>query len=464
VNPPSQIVAAKIAAYLRWEKRKRWECIAASIACYALAISCLVGVLTLAIAPVWIILGALLLIAPVIISKQRWITRDVTQSLAQLDKTMRLEARALTAWELLPRRELSGTGQLVMTQASERLSTLDVRKLFPRRRNWQAYAILPLLGLWLLLLWFDFGAVNGARGRTEAQTLAHKLREFSRQLQERAQAEGLKQSLQAGKELEKLAQRGLEQNTSDAQMQKDISGAAQNIASASKQTAKEPSTSTDQSEQSLRDLKAELEAARDLFNESGPGSARNESLADRLASLPQLKRQLDRQAGGKSMAQNEMKAFLDKMENQVTTELDRRTLLDAEQYLKQMAKQAQGQGEANAPAAGPGRQDAPEDGEKGPNQSNRPGTEPGKKRDELPTLPQFAVGPSTQVKGMIGEGESNAMVFKSKPTAPGKSALSQEELVTSYRRQAEQDLNSERVPEALKETIRNYFLSLGEGK
>jgi hypothetical protein len=47
---------------------------------------------------------------------------------------------------------------------------------------------------------------------------------------------------------------------------------------------------------------------------------------------------------------------------------------------------------------------------------------------------------------------------------PGKSTTSPEEVVASYRRQAEQELNSERVPEALKETIKNYFLSLGEAR
>jgi len=52
------------------------------------------------------------------------------------------------------------------------------------------------------------------------------------------------------------------------------------------------------------------------------------------------------------------------------------------------------------------------------------------------------------------------LMLKGKPM-PGKSGLSQAEIVASYRRQAEQDLNSERVPEGLKETIKNYFLSLG---
>jgi anti-sigma28 factor (negative regulator of flagellin synthesis) len=77
-------------------------------------------------------------------------------------------------------------------------------------------------------------------------------------------------------------------------------------------------------------------------------------------------------------------------------------------------------------------------------------------------LPEFRADASTQVKGALGAGESTSLFFKGKPT-PGKSTVSQEEVVASYRRQAEQELNSERVPEALKETIKNYFLSLGEG-
>ena len=54
-------------------------------------------------------------------------------------------------------------------------------------------------------------------------------------------------------------------------------------------------------------------------------------------------------------------------------------------------------------------------------------------------------------------------MLKGKPT-PGKSGLSQAEIVASYRRQVEQDLNSERVPEGLKETIKNYFMSLEGAK
>ena len=64
---------------------------------------------------------------------------------------------------------------------------------------------------------------------------------------------------------------------------------------------------------------------------------------------------------------------------------------------------------------------------------------------------------------MIGEGERSATFFKAKP-APGKSQLSQDEVVASYRRQAESELGTERIPEELKDTIRNYFLSLEKTK
>ena len=75
----------------------------------------------------------------------------------------------------------------------------------------------------------------------------------------------------------------------------------------------------------------------------------------------------------------------------------------------------------------------------------------------------FQAGAATHLKGLLGEGYSSGMVLKGKPS-PGKSEISQDEVIASYRRQAEAELNTERVPEALKETIRNYFLSIGAGE
>ena len=63
---------------------------------------------------------------------------------------------------------------------------------------------------------------------------------------------------------------------------------------------------------------------------------------DQLATLPQLKRQFDLEdQAGQSLSQNDLKSFLDKLEKQATGELDRRTLLEAQQFLDQLMKQGQ---------------------------------------------------------------------------------------------------------------------------
>ncbi|MGH9637926.1 MAG: hypothetical protein ACRD72_24070, partial [Candidatus Angelobacter sp.] len=148
------------------------------------------------------------------------------------------------------------------------------------------------------------------------------------------------------------------------------------------------------------------------------------------------------------------------LNQQVTGELDRRTLLDAQQFLDQLAKQGQGEtGESNARLAGRGEPDGSGNGEKARNQSNLPGTEPGSKEEMFQALPKFPAGGATHLKGLLGEGSSSAVELKGKPSN-GNSEVSQDEVIATYRRQAEQELNTERVPEALKETIKKYFMSL----
>jgi hypothetical protein len=215
-------------------------------------------------------------------------------------------------------------------------------------------------------------------------------------------------------------------------------------------------------------LKAELEAARDLLN-IGDATKGSQELGkqwlDQLATLPQLKKQFEREGqAGQGLSQSDLKSFLDKLDKQATRELDRRTLLDAQQFLEQLMKQGQGEkGESDVKVAGQGDRDSSEDDERTNNRSNLPGKEPGKREAESASLPEFQAGAAAHVKGLLGEGNSSGVVLKAKPSA-GKSEVSQDEVIASYRRQAEAELNTERVPEALKETIKNYFLSLGIGK
>ena len=465
-----EILKSKFAELIGWERRKRHEQIFAAVFCISWTLAILLLPLHIYLANGalrWLVPAALFVgLAPVAFYQRRWQRQDATRTLVRLDKTLRLDERAITAWEISTRAEAGGAAVLVLKQAEERLRSVEPRRLFPRRWSWPAYLALPLLGLWFMLLWLDVDRQFFEKDRTSPpQTLAHKLREFSRELQEKAKNEGLRESLRMGQELEKVAQKGVDAKAAEEQVKKEAGGVAKKFEAVTKSGADKDSFSAAESQQSLKDLKAELEAARD-FTQLPDASKQVQDLApqwmERLATLPQLQRQLAREPrAGQGLTQNELKSFLDKMDKQVTGELDRRALLDAQQFLEQMMKQGQGdKGENQVRSAGKGEEELPADGVKDKSQSNRPGKEPGKQDEGYRSLPEHRAGASTQVKGLLGEGESSGIVFKGKPT-PGKSGLSQADVVASYRRQAEQELNSERVPEGLKETIKNYFMSLG---
>ena len=470
MSAAAELLDRKFAALLAWERRKRRE--QTFIAVFALGLLLAIVLLPLdGYLPIaqlrWLVpLALTAALAPYFYYRWRWRGQDATRTLVQLDRVLRLDERATTAWELAARGETSPTAELVYKQAQEKLLNVEPRTLLPRRWGWQSYAVAPLLALWLGLVWFDADQVFVEQRRSSvAPTLAHKLREFARELQEKAKNESLGESLKAGQELEKLAQKNIEAKSGDDELKKELSSAAQKLAAAGKTEAKQNSFAAGESQQSLKDLKAELDAARDLFNlPDGVNGAQElpQQWLDRLADLPQLKRQLDReQQAGQGFGRNEMKSLLDRLNQQTTGELDRRALLDAQQFLEQMLKGPGNQNDSNMQMAGRGEQESAGDGTKEKNYSNLPGKEPGKKDDGVASLPEYRGAAQTQVKGLLGEGDSSGVVFKGKPTA-GKSGVAQQDVVANYRRQAEQELNSERVPEALKETIRNYFLSLGQ--
>ena len=465
-----EILESKFAGLIGWERRKRRERILISLFCYASALAILLFPLHAYLddgALRWFMPLILLAgLAPYFFLRQRWRREDSTRAVLQLDKTLRLDERAVTAWELSAQLQPGKAALFVLKQAAEKLRSVDPRTLLPRRWSWPAYLALPVFVLWFALLWFDVDRWFFAAEHSSApQTLAHRLREYSREMQDKAKNEGLRESLKMGQELEKVAQKSIGNKGADDQVKKDVAGVAKKFETAAKSGTGKDSFSAGESEQSLKDLKAELEAARDMIELPEAGKVAQElapQWMERLATLPQLKRQLEKDPrAGQGMGQSELKSFLDRLNNQVTGELDRRALLDAQQYLDQMMKQGQGQKAENTQRSGAkGDEELGADGEREKNLSSLPGKEPGKTDEGYRSMPEFRGGASTHVKGALGEGESSGVVFKGKPM-PGKSGLSPAEVVASYRRQAEQELNSERVPEGLKETIKNYFLSLG---
>jgi hypothetical protein len=469
VSTEAEILRKKLSELLNWERRKRSEQIFAGIFFYSLLAALLTlpfhPLLPVAISRYMIPILVFFLLAPGFFIRQRWRPEDSARAVARVDKTLRLDERTLTAWELLERNETRAAALWVLKEAGEKLAAFDPRTLLRRNWSWQAYLALPLLAVWLGLVWLGVGLqFESAVEFSASKTLAQKLREFSRDLQERAKTEGLQESLRMGRELEQLAQQSIEAKADDEKLKTELLGMKNKVETTGK--------SADQlsgagSQQDLRDLKAELEAARDILNmpaTKGPEELGKQWL-DQLATLPQLKRQFDLQKqGGGNLGHNDLKSFLDKLEKQTTGELDRRTLLEAQQFLEQLMKDGQkDRGESDVQTAGQAKPDLPEDGEKTNNRSNLPGKEPGKREAGEPSLPNFQAAAAAHVKGLLGEGSSRGLELKGKPSA-GKSEVSPDDVIASYRRQAEAELSTERVPEALKETIKNYFLSLGIGE
>jgi hypothetical protein len=473
LSSAAEILQEKFSQVIGWERRKQTEQILVTLLCYSLFFA-LVTLPFHRLLPVansrWFVpISFFVLLAPFVFFRRRWRPSDSARALARVDHALNLDERAVTAWELLERHETRGAALLVLKEAAEKLKTLNPKMLFRRSWSWQACLAVPLLILWLGLLWFDVGLQfeNGAQHLTP-KTMAQSLREFARDLQEKAKDGGLQESLKMGRELEQVAQKGIDAKTDDNKFKAELAGMTKKVETMGKSAAKPESLSAAESQQDLKDLKTELEAAPDLLNIPDVAKGTQElgkQWLDRLATLPQLKRQFELQnQAGQSLSQNELKSFLDKLEKQTTGELDRRTLLEAQQFLEQLMKQGEGKkGESDMRMAGHGEQNLPDDGERTNNKSALPGKEPGKREEGSRSLPEFQAGASAQIKGLLGEGNSSGLVFKAKPSA-GKSEVSQEEVIASYRRQAEAELNTERVPDALKDTIKNYFLSLGIGE
>jgi hypothetical protein len=450
---------ARLSRVIAWERRKRREQIMIAALCYALIGALLAQPFTFLLGRHgWIVPMVLFaVLAPCLFVTRRWRDRDSARSLAAVDKALMLHERATTAWELMQRGRIHGMGQLVLHQADERLRRLDHRALFPRAWRWHAYLLAPLFALWVASFWWGSARqTENAAGLTPAP-LSQKLREFARRMQEQAQSEGLPQTLAAGRELEKLAQRGIEEQATDEELRAEVAGVAKQFAARRAEPAASAAGAM-QTGQELQDLRAELQSARDLLDFSEPGGR---SWQERLAGLTQLQKQLDKQNhGGAGATSEELKALLDKLEGEVSGELDRRALLEAEQYLQQLAQRGQSQpGEAQARAGA--AEDGDTRGESRPADSSgsAPGEEPGMASAKEPSLPEFRGGARAKIKGMPGEGERSVVYFNAKP-APGKSRLSQDEIIASYRRQAEAELNAEKIPDELKDVVKNYFLSL----
>jgi hypothetical protein len=160
------------------------------------------------------------------------------------------------------------------------------------------------------------------------------------------------------------------------------------------------------------------------------------------------------------LEREEVEEYLDRLERRIALELDRRNLTETREFLLGLLEDINGE-----EGGGPLREMGLSQLGKSPSKENRsargtlPGDRPGSKDQKGQPLP-FQARAATHLKGLLGKGLSAGLTVRGEFKGRG-SEVSQEEVVTSYRRQMEGELALEQIPEGLKETVKNYFLSLG---
>jgi hypothetical protein len=384
-----------------------------------------------------------------------WRKPEALRSIMRLDKILHLQERALTAWEILGRQQRRTAEQLVMEEAAAQLRTLDPRALFRRERSWHFFLAPPLLFLWLLLVWLDVGVYFGKGiSGSPSIALAEKLKEFADELEKKARSQRLPESLKVAGVLEDVADKGLKKEIGENELRERLGAVMQRTEGMGTESAADSGLSFPTSpEEELSRLRAEIEKLRGV--PIGP------QISDRLAALPRLDKEMERRLSQpETLSREETDKFLDRLEQTVVAELERRALQETQEFLAVLIKGLEGKetGET-VEAKGQEELDRLSKGEKTRGKGILPGDEFGKEGRGAQTPPLKAAAAS-HLKGLLGEGKSKSLRVKGELRGK-ESEIPQEEVVASYRRQAEQALASEEIPEGLKETIKRYFISIG---
>ncbi len=462
MTDPGARLKEKLADLRRWERRKRRERLLLESLFYTASAAAAL-VLARALLPVD---AGLLWFAPVVFAAlavgvfllRPWREQAFIRSLKQVDDGMELHERVLTAWEILfrprelPREHVPPEESLVVEEAAEKLGAAPLRSLCRRRFTWHALAgpilvVLAAAGLWLP----PGGAPQAASAPSR---MARELREHAGELEQRAREQDLTESRRMAEALREMADRQLGEAGAEKSRLEASVGAMVDVL---KEMTRSWPAGAGLEWPALSD--AALERLREHLQRSDArkmdGSSAGKSRSELLESLGLSS--LDQRPGGSTdMNQREVQDFLDRLEREAREEQDRRSLGSTQQFLTEMLL-GDAPDESTAEAARPG---SPEGRSENPPATGRqPGNEPGKGEQE-PFDPAFQARVRTHLKGLLGKGRSRGFGFRGE-ARPGDSTVAEEAVVVRYQRQLEAELSSEEIPAEFKETIKNYFLSLG---
>ncbi len=457
----------KIGRLLRWEKVKRREQILVTALFYSVLASLVIlpmGELFPPWArPVSFTPIIFLIMALMFFLRHPWGGRESLRTVIRLDKSLRMQERALTAWEIVRREGRKPAELLVLEEAAAKLKAVDVEGLFKRHLSWHAFLAPPLFFIWMWMAWFGVDFDFNWGHQTKARSVAKRLKEYSQDLRVRAEEDKLIESLKMAHALEEVAERGMKEEIGEARLRDDLNEAVRGIRDLNLGGSEGSGFSLpEMSGKGYSDLKTELEKIREALNQSDSlldKGILGSTFLEKLDRLSPFRGELGEQSlSSENLDKKEMMKFLKELEEKTRAELDRRALMETQQYLLLLLDGMEG--DARRPLES--RQSplgststTRDDKTKG----RLPGDQPGTREPRI-QFPRFRARAETHLKGLVEKGLSAGFTLRGE--VKGKeSKIPQEDIVAQYRRQAEGELASEQIPQDLKETIKKYFLSLG---
>ena len=457
----------RIGRLLHWEQVKRRERLLVS----ALVYSILVSLATLPMGdlfppwagPVTITPVLFVILASLFFLSRPWGVRDSLDIVLRLDRSLRLQERVLTAWEIIRRGVRQPAEWSVIESADTDLQSVNVEGLFKRDLSWQFYLTLPLLFLWLWIAWFGIEFIFRRGLETKATAVAKELKDYTENLRTRAEGDQLVETLKAADSLEELADRGLNKEVGEVGMRESLREAIQGMRAVALGAMEEPGSSLPgMSRGALRDLKSELVQLQDSLNRFDSSLGKgilNSDVLERLDRLAPYRGAPEKQSPKtRDLNKQEALKFLEQLDAKRRAEEDRRAFMEAQAFLTRLLDSMEGDTrrplETREPSEG-SSSTTQDDSQKGSLPGNRPGTLGPKVQ-----FPQFKAQAETHLKGLVKGGMGAGITVRGELAAK-ENRVAEEQVVTQYRRQVEGELASEEIPHELKETVKSYFLSLG---
>jgi len=215
------------------------------------------------------------------------------------------------------------------------------------------------------------------------------------------------------------------------------------------------------SKEALSNFKAEVGKLKDALSRPNalPGQGmQGADVLKKLDSLSPFKGEMGNKLSSKQeMDKNQLRDFLDQLERRAATEMDRQSLMEAQQFLLLLLDGLEG--DTTRPMEKQSRMGSSSPSEDNSAKGSLPGDQPGKKGPKV-QYPQFRAQAQDHLKGLFGKGSSAGFTLRGEFQGR-ESKVQQEEILTVYQRQVEGELSSEQIPQDLKETVKSYFLSLG---